>query len=484
MALGTRNISILHNEPSGKTVVFKFIPVLTGGDDEVLLQKEYKFSVPAGEETIVELPVKSEGSIKYKLVVPTFRGDETKTFYLASGVDCSLADLIAAGGANTDSVQDWVNEQLANIDLSSKVSVADVVNDLLQTTPGKVLDARQGKTLKDLIDAGVTSANAYTDSAIFSVVRDAGDYDASTNLFPAAGTGTGSAGAIRKGDSYLISVAGTLGGVAVEIGDVVRAKIAVPGQTASNWIITERNLGFVPENSANKSTDGTFAANSDTLFPTQKAVKTGLDLKAALAGANFTGSIGINTANPRRLLDILNTAAPQLRLTYTDNSVYNEFQTQSDGKLTILSSLTNPIVTFGGITSSFAALKRSGANLQARLGDDSNYTGLAANNVTLLNNTTQIGYWSDTGIYTTSAGIKFSNSTSNMTTQDAGLSRLASGVVKVNDGSTGFGKLAVSNSTPTGSTDAGTAQTIWADANYVYVQTGASTIKRIALTTF
>ncbi len=36
-------------------------------------------------------------------------------------------------------------------------------------------------------------------------------------------------------------------------------------------------LGYTPENTSNKSIDGTFAANSDTLYPSQKAVKTYAD---------------------------------------------------------------------------------------------------------------------------------------------------------------------------------------------------------------
>lgn len=67
---------------------------------------------------------------------------------------------------------------------------------------------------------------------------------------------------------------------------------------------------------------------------------------------------------------------------------------------------------------------------------------------------------------------------------DSGLKRAAAGYVAVTDGSTGLGKIVVSQSTPSASTDAGTAGAIWADANYIYVQTGSSTVKRISLTTF
>lgn len=63
-----------------------------------------------------------------------------------------------------------------------------------------------------------------------------GNYDASTNTFPTSG-GTGTAGAIKKGNEFDISVAGTLGGEAVPIGATIRAKIDTPGNTLANWRI-------------------------------------------------------------------------------------------------------------------------------------------------------------------------------------------------------------------------------------------------------
>jgi hypothetical protein len=44
------------------------------------------------------------------------------------------------------------------------------------------------------------------------------------------------------------------------------------------------SLGFTPENVANKTTDGTLAANSDTLYPSEKAVKTYADTKQSALG--------------------------------------------------------------------------------------------------------------------------------------------------------------------------------------------------------
>lgn len=123
------------------------------------------------------------------------------------------------------------------------------------------------------VAAGVATAEAYADSLVVGLWDDRGNYNASTNLFPATG-GSGSAGAVKKGDIWTVSVIGTLEGVAVSLGDTVRALVDTPGQTEGNWAVAEANLGYTPENVVNKDTDGTLAANSDTKYASQKAVKT------------------------------------------------------------------------------------------------------------------------------------------------------------------------------------------------------------------
>lgn len=70
--------------------------------------------------------------------------------------------------------------------------------------------------------------------AVTGVFNDRGNYDASGNVFPSTG-GSGGGGAIVKGNIWTISVAGTLGGTAVNPGDDVRALVDAPGQTAGNW---------------------------------------------------------------------------------------------------------------------------------------------------------------------------------------------------------------------------------------------------------
>lgn len=134
------------------------------------------------------------------------------------------------------------------------------------------------------------NAKAYADLLVAGVLNLRSAYDASGNVFPSAG-GSGAGGAIKKGDLWFISVGGTLGGQVVTTGDFIFANQDTPGQTAGNWSVGQVNITYVPENEANKDTDGTLAGNSDVKYPSQKAVKTYADTKLAKSGGTLTGAI-------------------------------------------------------------------------------------------------------------------------------------------------------------------------------------------------
>ncbi len=134
-----------------------------------------------------------------------------------------------------------------------------------------------------------TNAKAYADTLVVGLIDDRGNYDASGNVFPSSG-GSGTAGAILKGDLWTINVAGTLGGNAVTAGDLVRALVDTPGQTSSNWAITENNIGYVAENQSNKATSMSGNTTSNTAYLSAKAVYDwviSLGYQAALTAANF-----------------------------------------------------------------------------------------------------------------------------------------------------------------------------------------------------
>jgi len=133
----------------------------------------------------------------------------------------------------------------------------------------------------------LNSAKSYADGLVIGLLDDRGNYDASANTFPTT-AGSGASGAILKGDLFTISVAGTLGGANVTVGDVIRALINTPAQVSSNWAVSENNFGYVAENSANKSNDILDSA-STTKFPVWAAIL------AYFTGARIRTLLGIST---------------------------------------------------------------------------------------------------------------------------------------------------------------------------------------------
>jgi len=109
----------------------------------------------------------------------------------------------------------------------------------------------------------------WVDNKVAGLLDLRGNYDASVNAFPTTG-GSGTSGAILKGDFWYVSVAGVLNGVTVNIGDSFFALIDSP--TASDWQILESNLGYVPEDVDNKATTMTGNTTSNIVYLTAKAI--------------------------------------------------------------------------------------------------------------------------------------------------------------------------------------------------------------------
>lgn len=91
-------------------------------------------------------------------------------------------------------------------------------------------------TVNDTLYPTVQAVKTYADALVVGLLDDRGSYNASGNVWPSSG-GSGTAGAILKGDLWYISAAGTLGGTAVSAGDTIRSLVDSPGTTASNWDI-------------------------------------------------------------------------------------------------------------------------------------------------------------------------------------------------------------------------------------------------------
>lgn len=107
--------------------------------------------------------------------------------------------------------------------------------------------------------AAFNAAKSYADGLVVGLWDDRGGFDASVNTFPTSG-GSGTSGAILKGDIWTISIAATAGVLlGFAVGSTVRAVADSPGQTVGNWSSAAVGLGYVPENLAKKDASGGYA---------------------------------------------------------------------------------------------------------------------------------------------------------------------------------------------------------------------------------
>lgn len=95
--------------------------------------------------------------------------------------------------------------------------------------------SNSGSTVLDTDIMTAYAVQSAISAAIDAGISFRGGWDASGGLYPTTG-GTGVAGAVEQGNWWYVTVAGTLGGTALQIGDWFIALTNTPGQTAANWL--------------------------------------------------------------------------------------------------------------------------------------------------------------------------------------------------------------------------------------------------------
>lgn len=123
-------------------------------------------------------------------------------------------------------------------------------------------------------NAAVSTANSYADSLLTSVYKFQSTYNPqTTGNFP---TTANTVGGVDIAKCFTWVIAGLSGqytfqGVTVDNGDTLLSLVDNASATvSSDWHITEKNLGYTPENLNNKATD--LSLPDDTKYPTTKAI--------------------------------------------------------------------------------------------------------------------------------------------------------------------------------------------------------------------
>lgn len=244
-----------------------------------------------------------------------------------------------------------------NITSSSNIiaagNISTSINPTLDdhTTRKGYVDSKVVQTITSGITVSAPSQNAvynalqlkaditYVDGLVSTAIRDAGNWDASSNTFPTTGTGTG--GSIRRGDLYRVSVAGNPFGTeeSLDVGDSFRALIANPGQTTSNWAKLEANTAQATESFRGTSFLLTSTGTRIDGAMTQLATTTALNNKqdTLLSGTNIKTVGGQSLVGAGNITEVQNSM--------TTSTILAPSVTAVNSALGLKANLASPALT-------------------------------------------------------------------------------------------------------------------------------------------
>lgn len=209
-----------------------------------------------------------------------------------------------------------------------------------------------------------SNAKDYADTLVVGLLDDRGNYNpTATSAYPTTG-GSGVDGAILKGDLWAISADGTINGIAVTIGDTIRALVDDPVQANANWAIIQNNLIYVPENINNKATS--LALPNDTKYPTTQAVATALGDYATVAnqryqflsdtGSTYTVPASAVTENGRTIIELSNNSLTSITInaaTGTDKVAGDSVNISITGTYSAQALVASGVTLQGDLTFSY-----------------------------------------------------------------------------------------------------------------------------------
>src|ERR1035438_9827642 len=222
--------------------------------------------------------VETTESIKSKLGISVLRGDNTRDQTLPTALSQLTED--SNHMLTTDAEKSaWNGKQNAGSyllagDIAGKEDLSNKSTDIA------------GDGGSDTKYPSVKAIKNYADNLVGSLLDYRGAYDASGNSYPTS-TGSGTAGAIMKGDMWVISTAGTLGGLAIQVGDSIIANTSNPGQTLGNWNTLNSNITYVPED-VDRKVSAISGSSTDAQYPSAKLLYDQLATKQG-TGAYLTG---------------------------------------------------------------------------------------------------------------------------------------------------------------------------------------------------
>lgn len=241
---------------------------------------------------------------------------------------------------------------IITLDVNVDNSTVEIATDTIRVKDAGITTAKLANVSTDLTtNSGSTAVptaaavKAYVDANIGGLGNLEGAWDASSGSFP---VGSAPTAGTKAGDYWYVSVAGTTGGVAFNVGDVIIAKInSASTSSAADWIqlevnrdqATETTLGLAEIATQTEVNTGT----DDQRIVTPLKLKTYLD--AAVGG--YAANVGNASATTFALTHNLGTR--DVIVAIYDNATYEEVMAD-----VVATSTTVVTVTFALAPSSNA----------------------------------------------------------------------------------------------------------------------------------
>lgn len=213
------------------------------------------------------------------------------------------------------------------LDVNVDNSTVEIATDAIRVKDGGITTAKLANVSTDLTtNSGSTAVptaaavKSYVDANIGGLGNLEGAWDASSGSFP---VGSSPTSGTKSGDYWYVSVAGTTGGVAFNIGDVIIAKInSASTSSAADWIQLEVNRDQATETSLGLAEIATQSEVNggldDQRIVTPLKLKTYLD--AAVGG--YAANVGNASATSFALTHNLGTR--DVIVAIYDNATYEE----------------------------------------------------------------------------------------------------------------------------------------------------------------
>ena len=241
---------------------------------------------------------------------------------------------------------------IITLDVNVDNSTVEIATDTIRVKDAGITTAKLANVSTDLTTNSASTAvptaaavKAYVDANVAGLGNLEGAWDASSGAFP---VGSAPTAGTKSGDYWYVSVAGTTGGVAFNVGDVIIAKVnSASTSSAADWIqlevnrdqATETTLGLAEIATQTEVNTGT----DDLRIVTPLKLKTYLD--AAVGG--YAANVGNASATSFALTHNLGTR--DVTVAIYDNATYEEVMAD-----VVATSTTVVTVTFAIAPSSNA----------------------------------------------------------------------------------------------------------------------------------